>query len=249
MPAPAISSKVKNVVVAGEDTTIVMPGTYRLGSGGLRPVILCHGAGQDDPDTLKTLIPIEVAARGYCVMAGDFGGAQTWGNALSSQRVTETLTYARNNGWVNATPPVFVGLSMGILTSLNWIRANMADTAGVVSMLGAFNLQSIYERDPMGVRALIDAAYGGTWDPATHATTRDPNVYVDSGDLAGLDIITFYGANDTVVLPEDEASFATRHTAAGGTLVRNNVGPYDHETALANIRGRAVADAVETLAV
>ena len=140
---------------------------------GMAPVVYCAGtnASATSANNLETLSGVRrilrhLAGLGYPVVAPT--ATNLWGNATNQARITDAVTYAETN--MAATgPAVLIGHSQGGLAALSWAMNNPADTACVIGLLGAVDLNDIRDDDDAGQRDDIDAAYGVTYPAALPA--------------------------------------------------------------------------------
>lgn len=155
-------------------------GEYQAGEGAVtcrphdqstrRGVIFCHGAGGSALNALfLTDVPAQaklvraLADSGHTVLAGDFGGSQTWGNDTSLARVGQAVTHLTALSGVLSGKVHLVGISMGGLVALNYAKANPTLVASVTAIIPTVDIPAAYDADISGAAALIDTAYGGTY--------------------------------------------------------------------------------------
>lgn len=163
---------------AGEGVVTCRPQTQTTKRG----VIFCHGAGGSALNALHlTGIPRQaeivrtVADEGYTVLAGDFGGAQTWGNDTSLTRVGQAVTHLTALSGVNTGKVHLIGISMGGLVALNYAKANPTLVSSVTALIPTIDLKHVYDEDVQSSAALIDTAYGGTYVDDDQKADHNPH--------------------------------------------------------------------------
>lgn len=196
---------------AGEKWMATVPPRLQAGSP---LVVVCHGAlanghsfgavGQRrDLDLL--------AATGLVVVAADLGG-DTAGNDTNLSRLAEIVNWAKRNYSVDTSRVVLVADSLGAMGALGWAWRNTVQFAGASLRVPVVCADLIHDRDPGGVGALIDTAYGGgaAWDTAKAG--RDPLANASLIEAFADDVRIWYSTDDPTVIPSDITTF----TAASG---------------------------------
>jgi pimeloyl-ACP methyl ester carboxylesterase len=227
---------------AGEtDLTIVGP---NYSSGGPL-VIVVHGAGKQPSDYAPITMSRDLeflAAAGCVVTVPDLAGPSTWGLDTvvhpTTGRIAAVRTWAAGAPYfADITRTALLGESMGAMNALGYhwrAPANVKCSALRIPVVAA---DALHDRDPGGLGALIDTAYGGgaAWDTAKPA--RDPSASAQITSISAFKdrVRCWYSTDDTTVLPADVTSFAA---ATGVRAIP--VGAVGH--AIAGIHARAQAE-------
>jgi pimeloyl-ACP methyl ester carboxylesterase len=199
---------------ASEADMVITSSTYRSG-GPL--VVVCHGfsatpSNYSPPANRRDL---DLLAETGCVVAiGALGGGSTWGNDTFLARLADIRTWAASAWGADLTRMALIGDSMGGMGALNYAWRNPTLVKAVALRVPVVAADALHDRDPSGLGAGIDAAYGGTaaWEN-THKAQRDPSLNTASITAFGVDKVRiWYSTNDPTVLPADITSF----TAATG---------------------------------
>lgn len=194
-----------------EDVAVFVPRDRRSDI----PVICFHGgyssATQFAHET-PVMIPYLCSTYGGLVcFSGDMGGANTWGNDTMLASMDALLTWAATNYGTRTDKVALVGLSHGG-SSLNWAWRNPDAVAAWLGILPGTNMQSLYERDPLGITAAsMVTAYGSEAAVIAAYPDRDP-AHANNTPLQAVfadRIAVWYGADDTVGLPGEIAQWAT----------------------------------------
>jgi len=213
-------------VTAGERDLLLVPRTRGAGRD-LPPVVFCHGAGGSalswaDPAAPGTTAAARglVARTGLAGIAADLGG-DTWGNATGIARIDAARTCAARLLGCRPDRMVLVGGSMGGLLAYAYAQARSDQVAGIVAVGPVTDLPELRARDPLGLAASVDLAWGvspGVPLPAAADVTRDP------AGLHGVPLAVYYSSGDTVVPASTVLPFAA--SAAADPVV--DLGPVDH---------------------
>lgn len=167
---------------------------------------------------------------GLAVMSIDAGGIDTFGNDTAIAAVGNAVSWIRTAGsepyrrLARSGPVVLVGTSMGFMDLLAWARVNQVDVAAAIGLFGAVDLTAGYNRADVTMKADIDAAYGGTYVPATHEATHSPMAYAAS---LGFPILYFHSPTDTLVPSAEAAAFVD---AVPNGIFVGDVGMDGHST-------------------
>lgn len=193
-------------------------------------VIYCHGAGAGvdasqalgvGVDAIRLMLAA-VADAGFPVVA--FSAEQTFGNTTAQARIIDALAWAQSSLGATADPPFLIGMSMGGCAALRFAAAN--DCAGVIGLEPVFDLQAIRDGNVMGLRSVIDTAWGVTY-PAALPAGADPAD--DPAALTDVPTQLWYATDDLITTGIDD--FAT---AIGADL--HSVGALGHgATAIAAV--------------
>jgi pimeloyl-ACP methyl ester carboxylesterase len=169
IPAPSGSrlaggSAIRIDVTGTEDATIWIGRTTP--TTGAVPVIYCHGfAGSGTSTSWRSESQAADDFRAICgwghpVIAGNVGGASTWGNQTSLDAVEALITWARTAYGTRTDRVAFAGESMGALTALNAAIANPDRVAAVWLRVPAMGLEWTHD-NVASFTGAINAAYGG----------------------------------------------------------------------------------------
>lgn len=183
------------VVVHGVGTT---PDTYRP-PGFRRDLDLLAG-----PDGLTGS-----NGAGFAVTVPELGGVNLWPTDTVLDRIGEAVDYLTGTVGVDPGRVVLVGDSAGAAAALIYLVANPTEIQAVAGRLPAVALDAMHDRDPAGLGALMDTAFGDTaaWEAAK--TTRDPSAAGPAAAIAGMAdrVRLWWSTDDDVVLPGDVAGF------------------------------------------
>lgn len=114
----------------------------------------------------------------------DAGGTDTFGNDVAISAIGQAVSWFGST--YGAQPPfLLVGTSMGFADILAWGRANQSQVIGAIGVVGLTDLTAASESTTdMGngqtAGQLVDAAYGGNYNPTTHGPTHDPTMYAST---------------------------------------------------------------------
>lgn len=206
-------------------------------------VIVCHAAGHTastfmSPNNGRPLawsFLTELSKR-YPTMVSN-QALDNFGNDAGIATVAGARTHLQSNASfakAKAGKVILIGVSMGFTLACNYAYRNLANVAGIVGIVPLVDLDDVYTRNPGGtVVSGMNAAYGGTYDPATMSPVRNPIALAPS---ITVPIKLWYGTADTTILPErvvafDNASPNTERVALSG-LGHDTEGAYP--LALAN---------------
>lgn len=201
------------------------------------PIIYCHSSAIDGSEALGvgTLVAVRtiteaLVAAGYTVGAPSL--AALWGNATAKSRITDALTWLRANTLCTDDPAILIGTSMGATSALSWAVDNRSDTAGMIGVIPAVDVQQLRVDNPNGLRTSIDAAYGVTYPAALPAGSNPKDM-----NFTSLPIQLWTASDDPVSV--NAASVATDH---------RNVGALNHtNTAVAAVDTEDVLSFIQAL--
>ena len=235
----------RGLITANEDALVVTP--RRRPPALRRPVLLCPSAGgsaslfrngADASSGVRSRLARAIADHcGAVVIAGDWGGANTFGNATVVSRLLAGWTWAQAHPLVADGPAVCLGTSMGDMSALNFHREHPAKVAGIVSFFGLTDLTTLYQTNTGGFAAAVAAAWGvanGSPLPAG----ADPFLHPDQVSCAWRG---WYAQDDPLVPPESQEVFAD--AVADGVAV--NAGFVGHDDDVITV---AWDDALDTVA-
>lgn len=233
-PAPYSIEFAWNWYQAGDSASVSR--MRRHGTSAPLGLVWCHGSGATSlhwtgPDDI-TLYP-EVLARGdWALVAGDFGGAGTYGNDAAMNAVTAAIGWARSTGIIHATAKVaLLGHSMGGMTMINWAARNPSSVAGMVMLDGGINPSGWAVNGIPGyvsasfVLGELDAAYAPS-DWASNEATRCPRlVAAANADLRAIPLLHYLAGdgsagNGIKVVPEADADLFAGAYGANCTTIR-----------------------------
>jgi acetyl esterase/lipase len=202
----------------GERQIIVQP---RDGRAPARyPALYTHGAGSG-ADIYQnyghqTVTVNNLARDGVLGFSGDFGGAQTWGNAAAMGAMTAAYNWLQPQRGVKTGKVVIHGGSMGGLNALVWAAANRDKVAAVSLEIPVLDLTGIHAGNISGFAAIIDAAYGGAYVAGTMGPSKDPLTLAAAGAFNELPILVNYGDSDAICLPAKAEQFLSLVPSAVG---------------------------------
>lgn len=196
------------------------------------PVIFCPSAGgaaslflngADATYGPRSALVRRVADMGHVCLAGDFGGANTFGNATVIARLLTAWTFLQTQPLAATGPVILFGASMGGVSALNFARTyGTAKVKGIVSAFGVTDLDDIYQNDRGGFRATIGTAHGVTYPAALPATA---NPATNTSELGSIPWRGWYASDDTLVVPATQTAFA----AAVANGIATSVGAQGHD--------------------
>lgn len=220
-------------------------GTNQAWIGGGLPLIWAHNASYtaltaySDADQRNVL---QALAQTFTVCAADLGGDQC-GSDTGITRVGQVKTHLGTAPWSCTAKPVIVGFSAGALNGLAYIRANPTLVAGFVGVLPALDLNDLHANNRGGFStAIVNAAYGGSYDDATHGPTHSPVQFAASLP-ADLPITLLTSSDDPVCVPATADAFV----AARPQTVRTSLGALGH--APESLAGQAAVIAAAAVAM
>lgn len=201
----------------------IEPRTYKPGA---RPVLWCHSAGGNAAEPVLAsnnalTILDQITAMFHCPIISFDAAGTSWGNDTAQACATDALAYLRSAFGASAAAPILLGISMGGMLTLNWIRANPTLFAAAVLMYPATSLQAIHDGTggAQNGAATTEAAYGGslaTFNAAVVA--HDPAQ--NAASYTGKPIHMQYSDSDTVVGTANQTAFVT---AVGGAALETQV--------------------------
>lgn len=159
------------------------------------PLIYCHGAtgtALKSADSLFESYVFKNLAENYVVVVGDWGG-DAFGNDIAMGHINAALAYIRANYNASNDPPVIMGSSMGGCTALNYALDN--DVTAVAAIIPLTDLTKAWEENTLGLTSVINAAYGGVYDPVTEGPINDPIMFAAAMDPT-IPIALFVSTND-----------------------------------------------------
>jgi len=177
------------------------------------PVVMIHGGGAGESGSFQfqdqrfSKITYGLAQAGFRVFepALPTSPVAGCGNAAAVTALTNLRSWLITNyGYRSNVRVGYVGLSVGMVEALVWSWNNPTLFAGIAGVVGATDLDSLHDRNALGVMAAnIEAAYGGlaAWDAAK--PTRDPHVNAALIRPLGDRIRIWFSTDDPVVLPAE----------------------------------------------
>lgn len=197
---------------AGEKAWIVGPPSGW--SGQLKPLIVLHGNGADAADFVKGWAWAPYFAElGFLVCVPDAGGKTNWGGPNAVTQIGKALDYLNALGATG--PAVIFGGSMGALGALNFAKANPTRVRAIALATPALDLF------PFSTVPELNAAYGGTYVPATHDANYNPCVY--AATLPTSLPIRMWTTSDDTVTPDN--LHAAKFFEARPTTTWTGMGP------------------------
>jgi pimeloyl-ACP methyl ester carboxylesterase len=218
----------------GEGDLVITPLGY---SGGGPLVVVCPGltgtaAGYSPPAVRRDLDVL--AAAGCVVIATDLGGGNTWGLDTvvhpTTGRIAEVRAYAAAAWDADITRMALLGDSMGAMNALGYTWRAPANVKAAGLRLPVVAADALHDRDPSGIGAFIDAAYGSGSNWEADKANRDPSATANAAAIAAIAgrVRIWHSTNDPVVVPAD----ITAYTAATGVRAVP-LGEVAHDPALA----------------
>lgn len=197
--------------------------------GTKRAVVWSHSAGGDATEPIlpvnNTLPHLQaIASFGLpiiCVDAKSTGAdapAKHWGNDFAQSRVTDAIAWLRTQYGASTTlDPILLGVSMGGLLSLNYMRANAVKAVGV--FYPATSLQAIHDGTggASNGATTTENAYGGAAGFTSSVVAHDPAQ--NTAAYANKTLKMWYSDTDTVVGSANQTAFANAIPTIQKTLV------------------------------
>lgn len=147
-----------------------------------------------------------VAEAGHVCLAGDFGGALTFGNPTVQARILAAWNWLQTHPLVTpGQKAIMFGTSMGNLSAVNFARANPDKVQGVISAFGAVDLTGTYQTNNGGFRAAIGTAWGVTY-PTPLPAGADP--VLNASEMTGIPWRGWYADDDPLVSTASSIAFA-----------------------------------------
>lgn len=243
-PVPALTAKVDyNQYLSGELSVV---GTVGRTTTTPRGILWCHGTGGTAANWTSYANEyqlwgqvLEKAGGRYVLVAGNFGGAATYGNDTSLSAVGSCITWAQSIGAIASGKVALAGHSMGLMTAANYAYRHATAVAGIAMVDGACYPSDWFDNGIPGyqtagfVQSELNNAYGGDW--ASNKTTRCPKLLADgSATLRGIPL-AFWRAGDASagdgikVIPDASvAAFIASYGANAHSYQPNTTS--DHET-------------------
>lgn len=225
-------------LASGQKIFVLVAPSYQ-GNGPL--CFVAHGffADANYYSTLVRRQDLEVlASSGFVVVTADFGGASTWANDTFLNSVAEVVTYATTFWDADASSISWIGDSMGGMNALNYAWRNASTRGAYVLRVPVLNADAVHDRDPGGLGAAIDGAYGSgaNWDSAK--ATRDPALNHTLIDDFGQSIRVYYSNNDTVNLLSEVSTFVD---ATGASAISLGSVAHDENLIYPQVNGKSQA--------
>lgn len=133
----------------------------------------------------------------------DSGGVDTMGNDVAIAAIDQAVAWSEAQG--RTGPFLIGGTSMGFADMSNWVRTHQEKVAGIIGFCPAVNLTGVWQTDRGGFASVVNAAYGGLYDPAVHGPLHDPTLFAHELEIP---IIIFTSSNDTLTTVADHNAFA-----------------------------------------
>jgi len=197
------------------ESDLTLIGANYTGGGPL--VIVCHGTGTSPAfyqNTAANFADLDVLAeQGWVVVIPDLAGANTWGLDsvvhATTGRIQEARTTAASLWAADITKTVLIGDSMGGMNALGYMWRAPSNVAACVLRCPVVLADALHDRDPGGLGALIDTAYGGTANWEADKANRDPNDSSHVTQIAAVKdkVRIWYSTNDPTVLPADITTY------------------------------------------
>lgn len=207
------SSGVGRYHTGESDLTLI--GANYTGGGPL--VIVCHGTGTSPASYMSPASGFNdldlLAEQGYVVVVPDLAGANTWGLDsvvhATTGRIQEVRTTAASLWAADITKTVLIGDSMGGMNALGAYWRAPSNFKGCVLRCPVVLADALHDRDPGGLGALIDTAYGGGANWEADKANRDPNDASHITQIAAVKsrVQIWYSTNDTTILTSDITTY------------------------------------------
>lgn len=224
-------------IASGEYELVTTP---RGGGVGRPLVVVAHGAGGTpstymNPSTSPGIYRIlHTLMETYATITTDFGGGHTWGNDTVLTRFDSILSWAASNLPGVTTSSVYIwGSSMGNWTALRCAADRSSQVRAVVANVPVCDINDIRNRNALGARANIDAAWGVTY-PTALPSNADLLTRAQGGALAGLPWKAFSSSGDTVCPPSTVTAMVSAIGATASNVVVSSAEHGDAPIAAAN---------------
>lgn len=218
----------------------------------LPPLVFCHNHGIDAIGVLSYDFYDDLfmaLAEDYTVAVVDLGGPSEWGNQNSMNAVTAARDYLAA-AYGSTGKLGLVAASMGGATAFNWAKATGAQSTRFVACVEPLldinsmrHFRASPPNGPLTYRALVDAAYGGTYSDAAHGATYSPYVYRASYPAATIPSRIWTTPDDLVVLPQFSDALAAAQPDLEHTIMtRANGTGYGHSVEALEVSAPAVLE-------
>jgi pimeloyl-ACP methyl ester carboxylesterase len=139
------------------------------------------------------------------------GGTNTFGNDTAIAAIQGTVDLLTAEG--RPGPYLLAGHSMGWCDLMNWARLNPTRVKGAMCMYGLMDLNEQFTAnralgDGNNGTAVINAAYGGAYDPVAMGPTRSPAQFIPT-TLSDKPMWGFVAMDDPLVPPQSLIDFDT----------------------------------------
>lgn len=199
----------------GEKDITITSSTY-AGGGPLVVMLHGYGTGASDFSNPSTRTDLDLlAATGCVVVIADAGGTNTWGLDTvvhpTSGRIAAIRTWAASAWGADPDRMALIGDSMGAMNALGYTWRSPSTVKAVACRLPVVAADALHDRDPAGLGAAIDAAYGSQANWEADKANRDPSATGNAAAIAAVRdrVRIWYSGNDSVVLPADIAAYVS----------------------------------------
>lgn len=178
------------------------------------PLILCHGflgTASQWYDTSSQILRVSRGAGEADLVAygADLGGLSTWGNDAFIAAFDDVVDWGAANYGTRTDRVAVYGTSMGGC-ALNWVWRNLEKVVACALTIPVVDLEGVHDRDPLGLAAFIETAYGGLSGYEAALPDHDPS-YPDNAELlASISdrVRVWYSENDNVIDATEVETFA-----------------------------------------
>ena len=176
-----------------------------------------------------------LVAAGFTIVAADFAGANTWGNASNQTKITAAVNWLSTIGCRTDKVGLW-GTSMGFLCLAAWARNNATKVANLAGTIPCANGQWAYDNSS-SLAAAMNGAWSGNWQTNGKPTT-DPLTIASS--LKPFPVRLWYASDDTLVGSTTATALATAINSGGGSASAVSMGTGGHtDTPLAAVNSEA----------
>lgn len=163
------------------------------------------------------------ARAGYVVLAGDWGGPFTFGNDAELAAMDAGWEWLRASGLCRPDKVLLAGGSMGMLSVSRWAADNEAEVAGINAWIPAIDLEDVRNRNALGLRDQVNAAWGlpaGSYVGAGGAPIPARGRVLDrAAEVAAIPTHLWYSTADTAAVPAAVITYLAARTGAIGHVV------------------------------
>lgn len=194
--------------------------------------IWCSGYGYGAFGILGAGFAMELARRGYPVVAGDFGDTPTrpgktdgpgvWGSDAAIAKLTLYKTFLQGALGAKAGKIGLLYGSHGCALAYSWAKANPTLVYCLAGGIGACDVEDIRANNRNSYQASIETAYTNNAGWQAARATHNPVEVAASLSIPQLD---YYSTDDPICVPSTHAALLA---AAGANMTQRSLGAVGH---------------------
>lgn len=229
----------QDLIRAGEYAVIIKPRLWAADQT-VPTVIYAGGYSAGGYNLLGFFAYVELARRGFCVVASDLGdtpsqlggsGASTggpgvWGydHGNFNNKVDEVVAFCENKLRTKPNSVIAMGGSHGG-GLLNWVRVNQSKVECGLFVIPVLDFEDVRANNRNGYAASVEAAYDGNTNWQTLRPTHNPVEY--AGELSAIPTRIYASENDPICIYGRAQAYAA---AAGSNTELISLGNINHTT-------------------